>query len=46
VRRLAEALKNGLPLFLGYVITNPELNEVQFCLCMASSVKKSVKKNE
>ena len=34
------APKNGLPLFLGYVITIPELNEVQFCLCMASSVKK------
>ena len=32
--------KNGLPLICEYVITTLGSNEVQFCLCMASSVKK------
>ena len=34
------ASKNELPLICGYVITIRGSNEVQFCLCMASSVKK------
>jgi len=40
VKSADRVYKNGLPLFSGYVITIRGLNEVQFCLCMASSVKK------
>ena len=36
-----DTFKNGLPLLTLYVITRFGLNEVQFCLCMALSVKKS-----
>ena len=35
-----DTFKNGLPLLSLYVITRFGLNEVQFCLCMALSVKK------
>jgi len=36
-----DTFKNGLPLLTLYVITRFGLNEVQFCLCVAFSVKKS-----